>query len=201
MGAPSARTLASASSRRATLPTGHKRLGPHQGERAQATALAGRKYDRGEQPGFVLAVFPARLSVMETRRWTNPSQPQTLYLAVVLFYINAVMSLIFGNYVEILFGFLGVLGFIIGSVAAGSGIAQREEVGLLPRHRHRSLPASSLPVVDRDRWRRRGVQHPLPDRGDLPGRAVRPAGPSHEPGLPAHLVPLTAFPCRRAALA
>jgi hypothetical protein len=66
---------------------------------------------------------------METRRWTNPSQPQTLYLAVVLFYINAVMSLIFGNYVEILFGFLGVLGFIIGSVAAGLGIANEKKWG------------------------------------------------------------------------
>jgi hypothetical protein len=66
---------------------------------------------------------------METRRWTNPSQPQTLYLAVVLFYINAVMSLIFGNYVEILFGFVGVLAFIVGSVAAGLGIANEKKWG------------------------------------------------------------------------
>jgi hypothetical protein len=66
---------------------------------------------------------------METRRWTNPSQPQTLYLAVVLFYINAVMSLIFGNYVEILFGFLGVLAFVVGSVAAGLGIANEKRWG------------------------------------------------------------------------
>jgi hypothetical protein len=66
---------------------------------------------------------------METRRWTNPSQPQTLYLAVVLFYINAVMSLIFGNYVGILFGFLGVLAFIVGSVAAGLGIANEKKWG------------------------------------------------------------------------
>jgi len=66
---------------------------------------------------------------METRRWTNPSQPQTLYLAVVLFYINAVMSLIFGNYVTILFGFVGVLVFIVGSVAAGLGIANEKKWG------------------------------------------------------------------------
>jgi hypothetical protein len=68
---------------------------------------------------------------METRRWTNPSQPQTLYLAVVLFYINAVMSLIFGNYVGLLFGFLGVLAFIVGSVAAGLGIANEKKWGYI----------------------------------------------------------------------
>ena len=31
---------------------------------------------------------------METRRWTNPSQPQTLQVAVFLLYINAVFSLL-----------------------------------------------------------------------------------------------------------
>ncbi len=29
---------------------------------------------------------------METRRWTNPTQPQTLQIAVFLLYINAVFS-------------------------------------------------------------------------------------------------------------
>jgi hypothetical protein len=68
---------------------------------------------------------------METRRWTNPSQPQTLYLAVVLFYINAVMSLIFGNYVTVLFGLLGLIGFVVGSVAAGLGIANEKKWGYI----------------------------------------------------------------------
>ncbi len=31
---------------------------------------------------------------METRRWTNPSQPQTLQVAVFLLYINAVFSVL-----------------------------------------------------------------------------------------------------------
>jgi hypothetical protein len=31
---------------------------------------------------------------METRRWTNPSQPQTLQIAVFLLYINAVFSVL-----------------------------------------------------------------------------------------------------------
>ncbi|MFN8039323.1 MAG: hypothetical protein U0Q07_08945 [Acidimicrobiales bacterium] len=32
---------------------------------------------------------------METRRWTNPSQPQTLYMATFLLYFAAVLDLIF----------------------------------------------------------------------------------------------------------
>jgi hypothetical protein len=36
------------------------------------------------------------LSVMETRRWTNPTQPQTLQVAVFLFYIRAVFTLLGG---------------------------------------------------------------------------------------------------------
>ena len=32
---------------------------------------------------------------METRRWTNPSQPQTLQVAVFLLYANAVLALLF----------------------------------------------------------------------------------------------------------
>jgi len=31
---------------------------------------------------------------MQTRRWTNPSQPQTLQIAVILFYISAVFSIL-----------------------------------------------------------------------------------------------------------
>lgn len=49
----------------------------------------------------------------------------------MLFYINAVMSLIFGNYVGLLFGFLGVLAFIVGSVAAGLGIANEKKWGYI----------------------------------------------------------------------
>jgi hypothetical protein len=31
---------------------------------------------------------------METRRWTNPSQPQTLQIAVFLLYANAVLGVL-----------------------------------------------------------------------------------------------------------
>ena len=33
---------------------------------------------------------------METRRWLNPSQPQTLQIAVILLYINAFFSVLGG---------------------------------------------------------------------------------------------------------
>jgi hypothetical protein len=61
---------------------------------------------------------------METRRWTNPSQPQTMQIAVFLLYINAV------------FGFLqGALGspwgilYVAGGVAGGFGIANERRWG------------------------------------------------------------------------
>ena len=35
---------------------------------------------------------------MQTRRWTNPSQPQTLQIAVILLYMNAVFGLLLRSY-------------------------------------------------------------------------------------------------------
>jgi hypothetical protein len=55
---------------------------------------------------------------METRRWTNPSQPQTLQIAVFLFYINAFFAVIGGA----VFHPIG-LAIVAGGVAAGFGIA------------------------------------------------------------------------------
>lgn len=34
---------------------------------------------------------------METRRWTNPHQPQTLQIAVILLYIRAALGLLLGG--------------------------------------------------------------------------------------------------------
>jgi hypothetical protein len=34
---------------------------------------------------------------MAMRQWTNPSQPQTLQIAVFLLYMNAVFALLFGG--------------------------------------------------------------------------------------------------------
>ena len=59
---------------------------------------------------------------METTRWTNPSQPQTLQSSVILLYVSAALSLLFG---------LSGLGVLIagGRVAAGWGCANERKWG------------------------------------------------------------------------
>lgn len=54
---------------------------------------------------------------METRRWINHSLPQTLGNAVILLYINAAFSVLFGGFHPI------ILAIAAASVAAGWGIA------------------------------------------------------------------------------
>jgi hypothetical protein len=61
---------------------------------------------------------------METRRWTNPTQPQTLQVAVFLLYINAVFAALFGG----LGSLLGLV-FTAGSAGAGFGIANERRWG------------------------------------------------------------------------
>jgi hypothetical protein len=58
---------------------------------------------------------------METRRWTNPTQPQTLQIAVFLLYINAVYDVL---------GLSPLLLLIaLGSAGAGFGIANDRRWG------------------------------------------------------------------------
>jgi hypothetical protein len=61
---------------------------------------------------------------METRRWTNPTQPQTLQIAVFLLYINAVFAALFG-------GLTSPIGLLVigGGVAGGFGIANEKRWG------------------------------------------------------------------------
>lgn len=64
---------------------------------------------------------------METRRWTNPHQPQTLQIAVFLLYANAFFTLLWllrAGVFPLLF-----LGAAAGSVAAGYGIANEQKWG------------------------------------------------------------------------
>ena len=58
---------------------------------------------------------------METRRWTNPTQPQTLQIAVFLLYINAVFNVItlYPPYLLL----------AVGEAAAGFGIANERRWG------------------------------------------------------------------------
>jgi hypothetical protein len=64
------------------------------------------------------------LSAMQTRRWVDPSQPQTLQIAVFLLYAQAVLSLLFGEFL-----FVDGLLIIIGGIAAGYGIANEHKWG------------------------------------------------------------------------
>lgn len=61
------------------------------------------------------------------RRWLNPSQPQTLQIAVILLYMNAVFALIFGGLRSLLF--LPFLAITVGEVAGGYGIANERKWG------------------------------------------------------------------------
>jgi hypothetical protein len=63
---------------------------------------------------------------METRRWTNPTQPQTLQIAVFLLYINAVFALLFGGLASL----LGLL-LVAGGAAGGFGIANEKKWGYI----------------------------------------------------------------------
>ena len=61
---------------------------------------------------------------MPSNRWLDRTQPQTLYIAVVLLYINGAFELISGAVVS---GIL--LAFMVGHVAAGYGIANEKKWG------------------------------------------------------------------------
>jgi hypothetical protein len=61
---------------------------------------------------------------MAIRQWTNPSQPQTLQIAVFLLYLNAVLTLLFGGFAS-LYGIM----IVAGGVAGGLGIAQEKRWG------------------------------------------------------------------------
>jgi hypothetical protein len=61
---------------------------------------------------------------MENRRWVNPSQPQTLQIAVFLLYFNGIFTALFG-------GLLSPYGLLIvaGSVGGAFGIANERKWG------------------------------------------------------------------------
>ncbi len=66
---------------------------------------------------------------METRRWTNPSHPQTLQIAVFLLYANAVFGLLF----QMPFQLFGILGFlvVVAYAAGGFGVANDQNWGFI----------------------------------------------------------------------
>jgi len=64
------------------------------------------------------------LSAMQTRRWVDPSQPQTLQIAVFLLYAQAAVLLLFG-------AFLNPFGIVLiaAGIGAGYGIANEQKWG------------------------------------------------------------------------
>ncbi len=75
---------------------------------------------------------------MPANKWLDRTQPQTLYMATILMYFNAALSLIFGGtrfsipilgvrYLALPIGLL----LIIGQVAGGWGIANEKKWGYL----------------------------------------------------------------------
>jgi hypothetical protein len=72
---------------------------------------------------------------METRRWTNPSQPQTLQIAVFLLYANAVLSVLLPTF------WLLTLSAIAGAAGA-YGIANSRKWGY-----HLAVAAAGIEVT------------------------------------------------------
>ena len=89
---------------------------------------------------------------MQTRRWVNPTQPQTMQIAVFLLYFTAVFAIIFDirdAYHILVFrndGNLALVRLLIGGggVAAGYGIATERKWGYLL-----GLGVAALPLVVR----------------------------------------------------
>ena len=95
---------------------------------------------------------------METRRWINQSQPQTLYVAVFLMYLTAGFTLLFGlndapyalAYIRLtknldttdLLLTLTRLGVVAASVAAGYGISNERKWGY-----KLGIAVAALPLV------------------------------------------------------
>src|SRR5205807_1444944 len=120
--AVAARTWARARSRRGTFATGHSAFG-----RSEVSG-------RSRVPAPAASTTAARLSAMETRRWVNPTQPQTMQIAVFLLYFTAALALVFGSnaYVSVTFRSLDSLVNLVlvaGGVAAGYGIANERKWG------------------------------------------------------------------------
>jgi uncharacterized membrane protein HdeD (DUF308 family) len=61
---------------------------------------------------------------MPANRWLDTTQPQTLLIAVILLYINAAESLLFGGFANPI-----SLVIIVGEVAAGYGISNEKKWG------------------------------------------------------------------------
>jgi hypothetical protein len=67
---------------------------------------------------------------METRRWVNQSQPQTLYMATILLYFEAATGLLFGTLLGVFSALVAIAGLVAMAVG-GYGIANERRWGYL----------------------------------------------------------------------
>ena len=87
---------------------------------------------------------------METRRWMNQSQPQTLVIAVFLLYARAFFTLLFGLDPAVLIAFAGSsdlllrLFVVAGGVGSGYGIANERKWGY-----YLGIAVAALPLLAR----------------------------------------------------
>ena len=105
-----------ARSTRGTLPTGQRALGLR-----RVSGCSRVPEPAASTMATTRSVFD-RLGPMESRRWVNPGQPQTLQIAVFLLYFNAAFTALFGG----LFSVFGLL-LIAGGAGAGFGIANERK--------------------------------------------------------------------------
>ena len=83
--------------------------------------------------------MPAKLSAMQTRRWLNPTQPQTLQIGVFLLYFNAAFAAlaVITDPIDYDFAVFGTSRLLIrlvltaALVGAGYGIANERKWGYL----------------------------------------------------------------------
>ncbi len=98
-------------------------LGPERGQGPQAGAGTGCEDDRGHP------VRSCQNVAMQQRRWLNPAQPQTLQIAVFLFYANSafiLLALLLNADLPILY-----VAIFAGQILAGYGIANEVKWGYI----------------------------------------------------------------------
>src|SRR5687767_882372 len=112
------------------------------GRSATGQSTFGRSSESGRRrwPVPAPSTTPATLGTMQSRRWLNPSQPQTLQIAVILLYMNAAFGLLLRSYTAFwelarwigvdAAEYAGVLSFV-GMAVAAFGIANEKKWGYL----------------------------------------------------------------------
>ena len=127
---------------------------------------------------------------MNQWKWVNQFQPQTLYMATILCYVDAVFGLLFGFVAtSVLAGLITIAAL----AAGGFGIANEKKWGYAVAVGGAILQVVMLFAVFGTEVLTSLGHHQPPVRR----RARRPAPPPDEPRVPAHLVQVSALGFQR----